>query len=132
MKKTSIIALVIIALSVAIIMKTVAESSSYSTFTEASNNPDNEFHIVGTLNKGKEMVFEPEKNANLFKFYMFDSDSVERLVFYAGPKPQDFDRSEKIVIIGKSINGNKEFASTQILLKCPSKYNNGQEQTSLK
>ncbi|MFN7313197.1 MAG: cytochrome c maturation protein CcmE [Bacteroidota bacterium] len=43
---------------------------------------------------------------------------------YRAPEPADFDRSEKIVIIGK-MNG-ETFEASKILLKCPSKYNEGQ------
>ena len=39
---------------------------------------------------------------------------------YYNPKPQDFDRSDQIVITG-AMSGDT-FVADQILLKCPSKY----------
>ncbi len=36
-------------------------------------------------------------------------------------KPQDFDKSEQIVVIGKM--NNEVFEADDILMKCPSKYN---------
>jgi cytochrome c-type biogenesis protein CcmE len=39
-----------------------------------------------------------------------------------GAKPQDFERSEKLVLIGKMENDT--FYASKILMKCPSKYNN--------
>ena len=43
-------------------------------------------------------------------------------------KPQDFERSEQIVLIGK-VQGD-EFHASDILMKCPSKYNDGKPQAS--
>ena len=40
-------------------------------------------------------------------------------------KPQDFEKSEQIVVIGKMEAGN--FVASDILMKCPSKYNTSSE-----
>jgi cytochrome c-type biogenesis protein CcmE len=45
-------------------------------------------------------------------------------VIYAAPKPQDFEKSEKIVLVG-SMHSDKVFYCDKILLKCPSKYQEG-------
>ena len=37
-------------------------------------------------------------------------------------KPQDFERSERLVLIGKA-NAQGEFEARDMLMKCPSKYN---------
>ena len=44
----------------------------------------------------------------------------EKTVIYTSPKPQDFERSEQIVIIGNI--QNDIFRADKILMKCPSKY----------
>ena len=126
MKKTHIIAIVVIAIAIAAILTTAADSSTYANFTQAANNPDDEYHVVGKLDKQMPLEYAPEKNANLFVFYLKDNDGVERKVLYNGAKPQDFERSEQVVIVGKH-GTNNDFHATQILMKCPSKYNNGQE-----
>ncbi len=123
MKKTHIIGIILIAISIGVIFGSISDSSTYSNFTEASKNEAAEFHIVGYLNKEKPQVYEPEKNPDLFHFYMYDKDSVERKVVLHKSKPQDFDKSEQIVIIGSA--KEDEFHAYQILMKCPSKYNNG-------
>ena len=125
MKKTHIIAIIVIALAIGAIMTTVSDSSTYSNFTEAMENPGKEYHVVGQLNKEAEMSYNPEIDANLFSFSMFDNDSVEQRVHFAGSKPQDFERSEQIVLVGKYENNS--FQASKILMKCPSKYNDGQE-----
>lgn len=125
MKKTHIIGIIIIAVAIAIIITSISDSSTYSTFSIAFNHPDKEFHVVGKLNKEKELKYDPAQNANLFSFYLIDADSVERQVIFNGAKPQDFEKSEQVVIIGKA-NGN-DFAASKILMKCPSKYTDGKE-----
>jgi len=123
-KKTHIIAILVIALAIGAILSTVSDSSTYASFSEAKEHPGKEFHVVGKLNKEAEMVYDPTANANLFSFRMIDNNGEEQLVHFAGSKPQDFERSEQIVLIGKYEDGN--FQASKILMKCPSKYNEGQ------
>jgi cytochrome c-type biogenesis protein CcmE len=107
---------------VAAILSTVSESSTYATFTQAAAKEGKVFHVAGKLNRDKERIYKPEENANLFIFYMTDSDNNERRVLLNSAPPQDFEKSEQIVVIGK-IQGD-EFLASSILMKCPSKYNN--------
>ena len=123
MKKTHIVLIVLIVVAIGAIIGTVSDSSTYVGFAEASENPGKEYHVVGKLNKEKEMVYNPQNDANKFTFYIQDSLGVEKKVIYNGTKPQDFDRSEKVVIVGKC--EGDEFKASQILMKCPSKYNDG-------
>ena len=51
---------------------------------------------------------------------MIDSDGVSRKVVMNKPKPQDFERSESVVVTGEM--RNNEFVANEILMKCPSKY----------
>jgi cytochrome c-type biogenesis protein CcmE len=126
MKKTHIILIVIIAVAIGAILTTLNNTSTYASFQEAKDSPDNEFHIVGKLDKEKETVYDPKVNANLFTFYMKDNKGLESKVVLHKNKPQDFERSEQIVLIGK-MQGN-EFQASEILMKCPSKYNDGKPQ----
>ena len=128
MKKTHIILIVIIAIAIGAIFTTLNNTSTYATFTEAANEPDSEFHVVGKLEKEKEMVYEPTINTNLFSFYMTDNNGKECKVNLHKSKPQDFERSEQIVIIGKM--QGQDFDASDILMKCPSKYNDGKPQES--
>lgn len=125
MKKTHIIGILIIAIAIAIIISSISDSSTYESFTTAANHPEKEFHVVGKLNKEKEMAYNPEQDANLFSFFMTDEKGVEKKVTFNGAKPQDFEKSEQIVIIGKA--SGDEFAASKILMKCPSKYTDGKE-----
>ena len=125
MKKSHIIAIAIIAIAVAAILTTVADSSTYATFSIAQQHPKKVYHVVGKLNKEKPQEYNPQVNANLFSFYMVDNEGKETKVMLNKTKPQDFERSEQIVIVGKM--AGDEFHASDVLMKCPSKYNNPKE-----
>jgi|SRR5688572_10236656 cytochrome c-type biogenesis protein CcmE len=120
MKRTHIIAIIIIALAIGAMLGTLADSSTYASFKEVYENPDTEFHVVGQLSKSKELYYDPVTNVNHFSFYLIDNKGEERKVIFNGTKPQDFERSEQIVVTGKATGG--DFAASKILMKCPSKY----------
>lgn len=120
MKKSSIILIVIIAIAIAMIMVIYTDSSTYSTFSEAKDK-ETELYVVGVLNKEKDLLYDPVKDANHFSFFMYDNDSTECQVVFNGSKPQDIERSEQIVLTGK-MEGDV-FHASKILMKCPSKYN---------
>ncbi len=120
MKKSHIIGIVLIAVAIGAIFTSLGDASTYASFSIAAKSEGKEFHVVGKLNKEKEMLYEPEKDPNLFTFYMKDTDSTERKVVLHQAKPQDFEHTEQIVTIGKCV-GN-EFHASSVLMKCPSKY----------
>ncbi|MCC6721323.1 MAG: cytochrome c maturation protein CcmE [Bacteroidia bacterium] len=122
MKTINIIILIVIAVSIAIFVSVYNDSSMYVDFNTAKNNPGKEYHIVGMLNRDKPMVYNPESNPNHFEFYLKDSLGAEVKVIYSEPKPADFDRSDKVVVIGKFNDAEGDFIAQKILLKCPSKY----------
>lgn len=124
MKKSHIVLIIVIAVAVGAIISSIADASTYAQFSVAEQNPDEEFQVVGQLNKEKEIHYSPNENANLFSFYMIDNGGVERKVFFQGAKPQDFERSDQVVVTGKFKDG--AFHAEKILMKCPSKYNDGQ------
>ena len=123
MKKSSIVGIVIIAIAICVIISTYADSSTYGNFTDARATAS-ELHVVGQLNKEKELIYNPKQDANYFAFFMKDNKGLECKVVFTGSKPQDFERSEQIVLTGKMI-GN-EFHASKILMKCPSKYTKDQ------
>jgi len=115
--------LIIIALAMAMIMTIYIESSTYSSFADAKKK-NTELYVSGVLNKSKELYYEPTEDPNYFSFYIIDNDKVECKVVFKGAKPQDIERSEKIVLTGRMVND--VFIASKILMKCPSKYNKDQ------
>ena len=124
MKKTHIILLVLMALSVGVIIAMSGDYTTYSDFTQAHSKPDVTVKVVGYLAKDKEIIYDPQKDPNYFAFTMTDKQGKPQQVWYKGSKPQDFERSEQVVITGK-MDGSM-FHASEILLKCPSKYVNDQ------
>ena len=114
MKKTSIIGIAVIAIAIAVIICTYADSSTYGSFSEAKQS-QSEIHVVGKLDKEKSMIYEPQQDANYFSFYLTDNKGLSSKVIFSGAKPQDFERSEQIVLTGKMVND--EFHASKILMK---------------
>lgn len=125
MKKLHILGIAIIAIAVGAILSALSDSGTYADFSQAFNNQGDEYHVVGVLNKDKPRVYNPEENPNLFTFYMLDNNGLEKKVNLHKSKPQDFERSEQIVLIGKA--SGETFEARDLLMKCPSKYNEGTE-----
>ncbi|MEI8046826.1 MAG: cytochrome c maturation protein CcmE [Bacteroidota bacterium] len=121
MKKTHIFILVFVVAAIGVILSLFANTSTYTDFSAAVENPGKEFHVIGKLVKNKPIVYDTKVDANKFTFYMTDQKGAERLVTYKGAKPQDFEKSEQVVVIGKI--ENDAFLVSSLLLKCPSKYN---------
>ncbi|MCX2744605.1 cytochrome c maturation protein CcmE [Mangrovivirga sp. M17] len=127
MKKQYIFILVIVAAVVAFIFATSFDAGSYVTFNEAKELADNgsekQYHVVGELKKdasGEVIGIHPSPDKLSFSFTLVDDNKEERQVFYNEPMPQDFMKSEKVVVVG-SFRQNV-FVADQILMKCPSKY----------
>lgn len=136
MKKSHIFAIVIIAVAIGVIISTAGESSVYVSFSEAKGMKEagnkSKVHVVGKVKKDDAgnivgMQYMPQVDPNYFSFLLIDNLGQEATVIYNNPKPQDFERSEQIVIIGSMQQENVFFAN-KILMKCPSKY----EETEVK
>jgi cytochrome c-type biogenesis protein CcmE len=121
MKTIHIVILLVLVIAIAVVVTTLTDSSTYSNFSEAAASPGKEFHIIGRLNRNKTIEYDATKNVNRFTFYLIDDKGLEKKVVYNNPKPQDFEKSEKVVIIGSM--KEDEFLAKSLLLKCPSKYN---------
>jgi cytochrome c-type biogenesis protein CcmE len=119
MKKSSIFGIIVIAIAIAVIISTYSSSSTYGTFADAKQTTS-QLQIVGHLNKQKELYYDATKDANYFSFFMKDNKGEECKVVFTGTKPEDFEKSEQIVLTGQMVG--TEFHASKILMKCPSKY----------
>jgi cytochrome c-type biogenesis protein CcmE len=122
MKKIHILVLIVVVAAIGVIMSLSVNTSTYAGFSEAEASPGREFHVIGKLAPGKPIDFDARKDANSFTFYMLDNKGAEMKVRYTDSKPQDFEKLDQIVVIGKMKDG--EFKAHKMNLKCPSKYNN--------
>lgn len=68
----------------------------------------------------KEHGYEFDKENKIFSFYIKDENGNIMKVVYHGAMPNNFESSTSIVVTGKYSNGI--FQASDILTKCPSKY----------
>jgi cytochrome c-type biogenesis protein CcmE len=68
----------------------------------------------------KERNYEIDKQNKIFSFFMKDDNGNVMKVMYHGNIPNNFESSTSVVVTGKYHDG--VFHATDILTKCPSKY----------
>lgn len=95
--------------------------STYVNFEQAENM--NSAHVVGSWDDSKEHGFSMESKQ--FIFHMKDEDGNVRRVVYPKSKPNNFEQADQLVVIGKV--ENDIFYADEMLMKCPSKYNDADE-----
>ncbi|MEG8946265.1 cytochrome c maturation protein CcmE domain-containing protein [Rosettibacter firmus] len=104
-------------------------------FTQTNVQYENNF--VKVIQSGKtvkatgtwlrERNYEYDNQNKIFSFYIKDDNGNIMKVVYHGMIPNNFESSTSVVVTGKYSNG--VFQATDILTKCPSKY---QEQAAQK
>jgi len=119
MKKSSILGLIVIAIGIAVILCTYSSSSTYGTISDVKKTAS-ELQLICHLDKQKAFYYDAVKDANYFSFFVTDSKGQECKVVFIGTEPQDFERSEQIVLTGQMVGD--QFHASKILMKCPSKY----------
>jgi len=119
MKKVHIIAIGIIAIAIGILITASKDVTTYANFKQAAQSGD-KVKLVGQLVKDRSVDYDPEHNPNYLTFWLRDDKGETRKVVLRAGKPQDFERSEQIVLTGQ-MEGDV-FEASDMLLKCPSKY----------
>jgi cytochrome c-type biogenesis protein CcmE len=118
MKKKYIIGAVIALLFVVVAIFSFDSSKvEYADFAKARTTGKT-FQVIGEWQKEKPCSYNNQNNT--FSFFMKDDKNNEVHVIYSGSKPNNFDIANHIVVKG-SYNGNY-FDASDILTKCPSKY----------
>lgn len=119
MKKTHIVLLVFIAISIAILLSFMGDITTYDTVTSAKQKPGKFVHLIARMEKNS-LKYDPIKNPNYLSFTAVDSLGNSIPVVYHNTKPVDIEKSERLVLKGE-VQGD-HFECNGILLKCPSKY----------
>ena len=119
MKKTHIIAILVIAAAVSILISASKDVTTYANFAQATQSGDR-VKLVGTLVKDQPVDYDPVKNPDFLSFWLRDEAGQVKKVELHAAKPQDFERSESIVLTGEM--SGEVFQASEMLLKCPSKY----------
>jgi cytochrome c-type biogenesis protein CcmE len=121
MSKTHIVLVIVIALVVGVVISQFTGMSTSVGFKEAFANPGKEFKISGTLDRSRPVDYQPLVDVEATVFYMADANNEVQKVILRKAKPTGLEQSETIDLYGTVING--EFHASDILMKCPSKYN---------
>ncbi len=119
MKRSHILAIAVVAVAIGILISASKDVTTYANFNQAAQIGER-VKLVGQLVKDKPVEYNPEKDPNYLVFYLRDDAGTVRRVVLRKGKPQDFERSEQIVLTGQ-MNGDT-FEAADMLLKCPSKY----------
>lgn len=93
-------------------------SVSYEEDFSQISNSTRTVKATGEWVKSKKYHLDNEKK--IFSFYMKDYNGNEMKVVYNGAMPNNFESSTSVVVTGKYQDGY--FYATDILTKCPSKY----------
>jgi len=80
---------------------------------------DKKVQLKGTWNKEKHSSFDP--STSQFRFYLVDDAGRECLVVLDGAAPNNFEMATSVVAKGK-FTTDGYFHATEVLTKCPSKY----------
>ncbi len=123
MKKTHIVILVFIAISIAVLVSFMGDLSSYETIASAKQKDGRTVTIIAKLDNTKPIEYDPRTNPNYCSFHIVDTLGNQARVVYHFEKPFDMEKAEKIVLKGKMKADVFEITTKDgILIKCPSKY----------
>lgn len=120
MKKTHIILLVLIAVSIVVLISYTGDLSSYETVSSAKQKQGKFLNLIVKMDKSVPVQYDPVKDPNYLKFAVQDSLGGKISVVYHNTMPTDMEKSERLVLKGK-VQGDV-FECSAIVLKCPSKY----------
>jgi cytochrome c-type biogenesis protein CcmE len=106
---------IVVVLGIYAISSFEGSMTPYVSIQEAINSGD-AVQVKGErVNNG---TFDIEKN--VFKFTLIDESGTKIDVIYDGAKPGNFEQATEVVCQGSYKDG--KFHATNILVKCPSKY----------
>jgi cytochrome c-type biogenesis protein CcmE len=98
----------------------VETNVQYTNFATALST-HKKVQVKGEWLRDKESAYDASKNE--FTFFMKDENGTETKVVFEGSKPNNFELASAIVIKGRF--EDQCFRASEILTKCPSKYEAG-------
>ncbi|MBV41926.1 MAG: cytochrome C biogenesis protein [Crocinitomicaceae bacterium] len=121
MKRSHIMSLLFIAILVGTFIATFTSTSRSVGFAEAARTPGEECKVSGSLVREEPVLYDPIVDPTTTVFHMEDRDGQKCRIILEQAKPTGLENSESIDLYGSMIDG--EFHATEMLMKCPSKYN---------
>ncbi len=126
MKLKIIIASVIVVAFVVFGSYSFLESNVEYTNIAGARAKPKKVQLKGAWNKDKPSGFDAQKKT--FTFYLVDDSGQECRVVLDGAAPNNFELATSVVAKGRYVADGNYFHATEVLTKCPSKYEaTGQE-----
>jgi cytochrome c-type biogenesis protein CcmE len=124
MKKSRLfIGIIFMVLFTSLVMYNFSGSiGTYVDFEQAEDRQGYRSYVIGTWVSDMPHGFSLESKT--FNFHMQDEQGNIRRVVFNNAKPQNFEDADQLVVKGTMNNG--VFFSDDMLVKCPSKYNDTQ------
>jgi len=118
-KKSYIIGAVIVVLALIMAMYSFKSTlTAYVSVSEAKVSP-RAVQVAGIVVKGSEHY---DLQSNRLMFTLQEDSGDKMAVEYDGSKPANFDDVTKVVSTGKYNAKREVFVATELLVKCPTKY----------
>ena len=128
MRPTTLLGIVFVGIFGFLVVTSFSQQvGGWETFEDAAES-GRTAHVVGTWVESAPSGYDPGRN--VFTFVMADTAGTVRSVVYPNPKPANFEDAERVVVQGQmtaAAGGEGVFEAEHILVKCPSKYNDGRE-----
>ena len=121
MSRLNIVVILLVGILLAGLLSVFTQNSESVVFSRAFAEPGIEFKVSGTLDTEHPVVYNPEVAVAETRFHMVDKAGEVREVLLKESKPTGLEQSESIDLYGKVVDG--QFVATDMLMKCPSKYN---------
>jgi cytochrome c-type biogenesis protein CcmE len=119
MKPKTIVAAVIVVFFIVFGSYSFLESNVEYTDLAGAMKTHKKVQLKGTWNKDKEASFNP--TTSQFTFYLIDDNGAECKVVLDGAAPNNFELATSVVAKGRYMKEGY-FHATEVLTKCPSKY----------
>jgi cytochrome c-type biogenesis protein CcmE len=117
-RNTAIFIAALVLLGIAVFFASDDLISPYVPFREAKTNPGKYVQIIGRLDRSVPIT----SGKGGLSLALIDKDGAKMKVAHQGTKPQNFEQSEQVVLLGRYSGKDDMFIADTILVKCPSKY----------
>ena len=121
MSRLNIVVILMVAVLMGTLFSVFTANSESVVFARAFAEPGIEFKVSGTLDTDHPVMYDPMVEVAETRFHMRDKDGALQEVLLRKAKPTGLEQSESIDLYGKVVDG--QFIATEMLMKCPSKYN---------
>lgn len=125
MKPKAIVAGIIVVVFIIFGSYSFLESNVEYTNIAGAMKSHKKVQLKGEWNKEKEAFFDPKTTQ--FTFYLIDETGNECKVILDGAAPNNFEVATSVVAKGRFMEQGY-FHATEVLTKCPSKYEAGVEE----